>query len=322
VERDREAVTALSIGTKRISFDSESGERIARLLALMNGRRSIRELAAETDEDLDELVEIIGRMYAVAAVWNEADCQVPSGALVSNLDHLSQAFQLALGARIRGVRETFEDHPSRRLVVGYLFEYFHMVNDAASHISPAIAMAPTHRSRAILCELLADEYWHGELLRTGLHELGFSDDDIARSDPLAGSIAFINHLRGAAMTDVLHYAACVLATEAGSEAMGRDRQATLVGRFYESLGRDGVVPPEALRPFAEHDLVDCAHGHSSFAGEIIYEHDTLTGHQQESMRRAMFRHLQTYGERERQLVRFYAAPEGPPYFTADELPLS
>jgi hypothetical protein len=46
----------------------------------------------------------------------------------------------------------------------------------------------------------------------------------------------------------------------------------------------------------------------------------LTGRQQESMRRTMLMHLQTIGERERQLIRFYGTPEGPPFFTADELP--
>lgn len=322
VERDGDTVAALSIGTKRISFDGELRERVARLLALMNGRRTIRELAAETDEDLDELIEMIGRLYAVAAVWNHADCRVPSGALVCNLDHLAGAFQLALGTRIRSMRDALEKQRSRRLVVGYMFEYFHTVKDAVSHISPAVAMAPTHRSRMILSELLADEYWHVELLRTGLHKLGFSDEDIARSDPLAGTTAFINFLRGAAMTDLMDYAACNVAGESGGESIGRDRQAKIVESFYEFLGSDGIIPPEALKPFAEHELVDIVAGHNSFAGELIYEHDLLTGRQQDSMRRTMLRYLQTCGERERQLVHFYGAPEGPPYFVADELPPS
>src|SRR5262245_13881902 len=75
LEREGDAVTALSLGGKRISF-GESGERIARLLALMDGRRTIREIAAETDEELEELVEVVGQLYRVAAVWNDADCAV------------------------------------------------------------------------------------------------------------------------------------------------------------------------------------------------------------------------------------------------------
>ncbi|HEU4734913.1 MAG TPA: iron-containing redox enzyme family protein [Kofleriaceae bacterium] len=322
LERERDTVTALSIGTKRISFGGGSEDRITRLLGLMDGRRTIRELAAETDEDLDELVEILGRLYKVAAVWNHADCPVPSGALVSHLDHLCQAFQMELGARICSVREALESRRSRRLVVGYLFEAFHYVSGAAIHFSPAIAMAPTHRSRMILSEMLAEEYWHGELLRTGLRKLDFSDDDIARSDPLAGTLAIVNCLRGAAMTSMPEYAACVLATEAGSEALGgHERQAREVVGFWEFLGRDGVIPPEALKPFAEHDLVDVEHGHQSYAAEILCEYAMLTGQQQESARRTMLMYLQTVGERERQLVQFYGAPEGPPFFTADELPV-
>jgi hypothetical protein len=193
---------------------------------------------------------------------------------------------------------------------------------AAIHFSPAIATAPTHRSRMILSEMIGEEYWHGELLRTGLHKLDFSDEDIARADPLPGTLGIVNCLRGAAMTGLPEYAACVLATEAGSEALGgHERQARQMVEFYEFLGRDDVIPPEALKPFADHDLFDIEHGHQSYAAEIICEHELLTRQQQDAMRRTMLMYLQTVGERERQVVRFYGAPDGPPFFTADELPV-
>lgn len=321
VDHQEDGVAALSIGNKRASFDGELRERITRLVGLMNGRRTLRELASETDEDLDELIELVGQLYALGAVWNEADCSVPSGALVSHLDHLAQAFKQELSTRIRSVRDALEGQRSRRLVIGYLIEGFHVVSGAAIHISPGVAMAPTHRSRMILSDLLAEEYWHGELLRTGLLKLGLTDHDIERADPLAGTLAFINCLRGAAMTGVLEYAASFLAGEAGSQALGHDMEARNLSEFYEFLGRDGVIPPEALQPFADHDLVDVAHGHQSYAAELICERATVSGPEQSSMRRAMLMYLQTVGERERQLVRFYGPPEGPMFFTADELPL-
>lgn len=320
LEHDGDEVASVAIGNKRASFGGELRARMTQLLGLMDGRRTIRDLAAETDEDLDELVDLIGQLYALGAVWNEADCAVPSGAVVSHLDHLAQAFKQELGARIRSVPDALKEHRCRRLVVGYLVEAFHVVSGAAIHISPGVAMAPTHRSRMILSDLLAEEYWHGELLRTGLLKLGFSEQDIARADPLSGTLAFINCLRGAAMTGVLEYAASFLAGEAGSDALGQEAEAKQVASFYEFLGRDGVIPQEALQPFADHALVDVAHGHQTYATELICEREMVSGQDQSSMRRAMLMYLQTVGERERQLVRFYGAPDGPPFFTADELP--
>ena len=68
VERQGDVVASVSIGNKRASFGDDLRERMTRLIGLMDGRRTLRDLAAETDEDLDELIEIVGQLYALGAV--------------------------------------------------------------------------------------------------------------------------------------------------------------------------------------------------------------------------------------------------------------
>src|SRR5436190_16882064 len=90
---------------------------------------------------------------------------------------------------------------------------YHIVVRASLHIAPTINIAPNERLRMMLCEYLADEYWHGLWLKKGLNAAGLTDEEIERSDPLPCTLAAIDHLRVAASNDLLAYAACISTAE-------------------------------------------------------------------------------------------------------------
>jgi pyrroloquinoline quinone (PQQ) biosynthesis protein C len=317
---DQGVVRQIDLGGKIASLDLESGQRVTALLAQLDGTRTLDEAARALGWDLEDTVDAAQDLYLLAALHSVGETTVQAFAFFQHVSTLGRGVQARLGTGTSHagllLNQLMSGRPSRRLLLGYLVELYHIVTRAALHINPTINLAPDERVRAMLCEYLSDEFWHGQWQRQGLRAAGLTDEQIDRSDPLPGTLAALDRLRCVAGTDLLAYAACISTGEGSG-----DQEVDRVRHRYELFARSGVLPMEAIAPFRDHEIADCTAGHFSYCSEIFAEAPPLTHRHQDAIRRAMLSYLRCFEEQHRQIEDFYGSDEdGPAMFSGDWIP--
>jgi hypothetical protein len=234
-----------------------------------------------------------------------------------HLESVVDSSLVLLGQTIESVPTLLQKQPTRRLLLGYLFEQFHFVNFAMHHLAPAIVSAPSERLRFMYTEYLDDEYWHGQWLRLGLKAAGLSDQEIAQADPLPATMAMSSMMRWSGAVDPLTFAAIIFATEAGGPGSTPEQ----VRHAWDNLAGRGLLPAEALAPFRQHEIMDATSNHQGFAPEVFADVPPVSLIQQDSVRRGVLMFLRTFGQQHREMVEFYGPAEGPLYYRAEFSPM-
>jgi hypothetical protein len=311
LEREDERVSQITAEGAAVPFEDGDGTDIASVARTADGTRTIAEIAAASGLATERAQAVLSRLYELGVV------DVGDAELVAPLAFHRHIEQLGLRVDRRVRRESgllprLSEGPGRRLVLGYLVDKFHFVDSAASHLGAAVHHAPTDRTRMMLTEYLADEYWHGKWLRSGLRAAGLSDDEIERSAPLPATVGLINLLRWTAATDVLSYAACLAVWEHG----GPERAAGLRS-MWDRLLEHKLLPREALMPFRGHALADSELGHGSLWAEPFVDASPLGGPQRQVITRTVLSLLHAMAESHTAIVRYYGPSDGPAYFTLD-----
>lgn len=313
--RDGGVVRKIDLGGRIASLDADDGGRVTALLGQLDGARTLAEAASALGWDLDETVDAAQDLYHLAVLENAGGTAIQASCFFKHVSALGRGVQARIGEGTSHTAQFLADlmggRPTRRLLLGYFVEIYHIVIRAALHISPTINLAPTERLRMMLSQYLGEEYWHGLWLRQGLKAAGLSDEQIEQSDPLPATLAAIDRLVFTANTDILAYSACISTGEAiGDAEMERYRHK------FEMLARTGVLPEEAIGPFRDHELADCAAGHFSYCAEFFAEAPPIMRHHQDTIRRAMLSYLRCLEEQHRQIERFYGEDEdGPPVYS-------
>jgi pyrroloquinoline quinone (PQQ) biosynthesis protein C len=307
-------IRTIDLGGRIASLDVENGQRVTSLVALLDGARTLDEVSRQLGWDLDETVDAAQDLYRLAVLENVGDTPIEALTFFQHVSALGRGVQARIGEDSQGTGQVLarimSGRSSRRLVLGYLVEQFHVVVRAALHISPTINLAPNERLRMMLSEYLGEEYWHGLWLRQGLVAAGLTEEQIDRSDPLPATLAAVDRLQVAASTDILAYSACISTGEsAGESDLERAQQK------YELVARAGLLPEAAIKPFRDHDIADCVAGHFSYCAEFYAEAAPITRQRQDAIRRAMLSYLRCLEEQHLQIERFYGDDAGPPMYT-------
>jgi hypothetical protein len=310
--RENGRLTRLDLGGRVVRLDEADGERIDAFVGRLDGKRTLIAVAEALGWPVDETLDTAQELYLFAAVHHVGDAPVPALTFSHHLDQYVKAVQVRMRESVPSLLDALERAPSRRLLLGGLVETYHLVNAAASHISPAIARSPNTNLQMMFSEYLAGEYWHGLWLRQGLRAADISETDLDRCDPLPGTMAAINCLRWAASNDLLAYSACL----AAGELEGGARSAERVEHYFDALVKLNLVSEEVIRPFKLHTLEDCGADHHSYASEAFAISPPLTRAQQDQIRRTVLMLQRSVGEQQLQIVRYYGG-DGPPFFTVD-----
>jgi hypothetical protein len=300
----------IQLGWRTVSFPNDQRAAVANALALADGTRWVTKIATQCSLAPDSATRLFQELYDLAVVRDASDTCTDAFTFHRHLAHYQRRLFHRAASENPLVRQ-IATAPTRKLVLGHLLDRCHWVTSAASHISPAIAHAPSLRVQLLLSEFLAEEYWHGHWLLEGLKEAGLSEDDVANSAPFPATQAQINLLRWSATTDVLAYGTCLTVTE--RVAAERARQ---LHDFWESLGATRLVPPETIAPFREHSTIDAEHGHDAVGAEIFAEAAPIAKPRRAALYRTIWSMVANAKETNIQVVRYYA-DEARPFYGQD-----
>jgi pyrroloquinoline quinone (PQQ) biosynthesis protein C len=285
-------------------IDREDGVRLGRLLPHIDGRLTIRDLAARAG--ISELIttETVQTLYEIGAVSNAGHESIDA---LSFYRHVSQLGQMAVSTlHDTPLYRALAAGPSRRLLIGYLLEGYHFVDAAASHVAPAIVSATSRRVQMMASEYLAEEYGHGARLQSGLMAAGISAADFARARPLTSMAGIINALRWMARTDPLEYWACLSLSETEGESVAEQARAR-----WAAIAAFNLVPAETLQPYVEHDVLDSDEAHGALCAEPFAEAPPLTAQQQERITAGVLAYARAWLINADEVLEFYGSGDGP-----------
>lgn len=287
-----------------IPVDGERREKLTRLRAFFDGTHTIREIATACDWNRDDCARFIQELYEQAITRDVAARPVPPLSFYRHIVALGRQETVRALSESPLVECMLSGNLTKRLIVGYLVEEYHLVASASSHISAALTTAPTQRLRMMFSDYLSGEYWHCLLLERGLLAAGLGAEELAASDPLPGTLAVINLMRHSARTDLLAYSACLSVNEGGDA-----RAAVAFSKMYDLLGT--LVAPEVLAASREHAELDFEDQHETLGAEPFAEETILGGPRQDAIYRIVMAATRTQLEQHRQIAAFYGIPNGP-----------
>jgi hypothetical protein len=302
VEFKRDGVALLEIETvvQSTTIDAPDDQlRSGRLLSCLDGDTTIAVAARRADVGTDAASAILQTLFELGALEDVARRPVPATAFYL---HVVARGKVWFHEATRGVLESAR--LTGPLLFGKLVENYHYVDSAVSHVSTAIAQAPTQRLRLLLGEFLADEYWHGLSLREGLKRAGLSESTLDEAEPLPTTAAVINLLRVVAQTHFLGYAACggVSESPTGCEGLAMVNE----GNWNELYARN-LLPDAVLAPFREHEALDAMADHGALFIEPFIERGPLASEECREIEATVRRMCLAWGEAHRGIVRFYGA---------------
>jgi len=255
--------TLMSIDTPWHTLSIAPSERgtVSKLLAALDGRRSLAQVARDQRLHLERVVGHATQLYR-AGVAQLAHA-VPVDARLFHdhtlasmrLRHVQQTDAIGLIERILATR-------SKRLLLGYLVESYHLVHAAASHMAGAVLSTSEPGHRMKFSRYLSEEHAHGEWLAGGLKQAGVSSSRLLQSAPLFSTLAVINFLRWTALSDPLVYGLCIGLSEAPSEGSGVRHG---IVDFWRRIDALKLVPSKALVPFRDHQLEDLDAAHDALS---------------------------------------------------------
>jgi|GEM_PF-3356809 len=294
-----------------MTIDSESAEQAWRVIHLLDGKRTLADIAKETRLDLALVSSVAQDLYHRAVLVQTSGLEVDALTYYEHLRSLAGIAQQRWGPSSM-LRRFWTGPVSRRLAVGYLLENYHFAAAASSHQSAAVASQPTERLKTILSEHLSFEYWHHAWLKRGLLAAGLTEADLEQASPLISMQALINHLRWLGMADPLSYSACIGVGEGDPTALAT------VGKFWERFTEHGVLPVEAFGPFRDHDIGDCSDDHDQFGREPFADAGPLTAADQARIRRRLITFCRLTMAYHRELLDFYGPEQGPTVFSVED----
>jgi hypothetical protein len=301
------ALSEIETAVQTTAIDAHDDQlRSGRLVSCLDGATSIAEAARRANAGRDSAGAILQTLFELGVLEDVAERPVPAA---SYYLHVVARGKVWLHEATRGILEP--EKLTGPLLFGKLIETFHYVESAASHVSAAIAHAPTQRLRLLLAEFLADEYWHGLSLRAGLKEAGLSDLILEEAEPLPTTAAVVNLLRVVAQTHFLGYAACGGVSESPT---GFEGLANVEADAWRQLGARSLLPDAVLAPFRDHDVLDAAADHGSIFIEPFLERGMLEPRECREVEVTVRRLCLTWGEAYRGIARFYGTqPELLPF---------
>jgi hypothetical protein len=291
-----------------IPLEGERREHLEKIRAFLDGTHTISEITTQCGLNREICSKFIQELYELALVGDAAARPAPPLSFYHHAVTLGRRETLRQLGRSPMAEHMLRGTLTKRLVVGYLTEEYHLVSSAASHISPVIATAPTEHLRMMFSDYLSGEYWHCQLLKRGLLAAGLTEEEVAVSDPLPGTLAAINLLRNSARTDLLAYSVVLSINEGGDV-----QAATAFSQMYDLIGQ--FVSPEVLAPSREHAELDFEDQHESLGAEAFIDEVAISSQRQDAIYRTVMATARTQMEQHRQMAAFYGAPEGPLAFS-------
>jgi hypothetical protein len=291
------------------SFEEEDARRLGKLWPLIDGTRTIAQLAERFPGEGTQTRDLLLSLYEHGLLLNAGGTAVPA---LSFHDHATSVGRMWLSQLVSksGLAQVlWGPGMTRRLMIGWLLDRYHYISGAASHVSRAIAHVSSERLTMMLSEHLSEEYWHGTWMASGLRAVGITEEELQRSLPLPATLGAMNFLRWIAETDTLGYFLTLGVREAHAAERAEQQR-----ERWKVWDQAKLLPMEAYAPFRDHDAVDLEAGHSSISAEPFVGMPPLAQAQQESLFRTLKSFAAATAESAAGVLRYYTDEKNPMLF--------
>jgi hypothetical protein len=145
------------------------------------------------------------------------------------------------------------------VLYGTAIENYHFLFRESWFDAPVLPYPYSRSARVLVNEFYAEEIGHDELILRSLEHLGISRDDLARTMPLATTVALCNALSYWARYDPLFFLTTIGTLE------GKDID---TDSYLEACER-AALPPEFVRPLRAHSEINLRGGHGNLTRAIF-----------------------------------------------------
>lgn len=248
-----------------IQLEDVSTEALLRVLALLDGRRTVSAIVDETGLD-SELVSSI--VEALSGVGWVVDFNAKS-----NEDLSPENFAVICRRLFPIWKSKLFGHPLWELLrtgqasasqfAGWLFEQYHFIDGVNDRLALVVAECTDLRIRPIFARHFTEEYNHSHFFLKSLRALGYDTALTQATRPLPSTLAVLNHMRHCARQGPLEYAVC----SGFLESTGADRQKGM--GFFDMLEKNYAPDkPGVIKPMVDHLRLDEAYGHNELMESV------------------------------------------------------
>lgn len=253
-----------------LSTNADSLEIILRLKSLLDGRRSIAEIAALREITIDEVIGVVEQFEHMGLLRAAPEEQ----SYISGQEYIERVESTAImWARQIGYHRLFgklsKGLSTREVALGLLIESYHYVRSASRHISTAISHATDESAARILSKYLSDEHEHDLLFERGLEYAGIPRATLRSSHPTVGTMSLINMLCEIGRRSSLAYLSCTSLFEA------RSTDAEQAEAEFREICSSYDIPELTADLFIRHFRADLSAGHSSLLRQYISKDDRI-----------------------------------------------
>lgn len=257
----------VSSGEMVYRFAGEVADALRRGRSYLDGSSTLSEAAASADVDIEQLSAGLAVLAAESwAVDNNAVYAAPTG----------QKFFAAYCAICEFWKKDIFAHPfwrllatgnaSRKLVLGWLVEFYHYIDSSNEHMAASVAMCRDDDVIQLeLAKHYSEEYNHNEMFFEGLVEAGLDRHELLTAPPLPSTRALINYITETALSDTLSYAAMHGIFQVASTS----KEWSQIDTFYELLLSHYAFGAPILKSFRDHAALDAELGHDEIVFELI-----------------------------------------------------
>jgi pyrroloquinoline quinone (PQQ) biosynthesis protein C len=261
----------LSLSDREVKLSKRAFDIYDKLADCLRTRRTLEHTAKVLGVDPETCAQYQERFAAAGLFYRAADLP----ATVTGKE-LYARFEKALDAWLA---EAFS-HPfwermlsgrgSVRLFAGWLFELFHYTKNANRHMPLSCAYTQNKPIKTLRAKHYVEEWNHYHYFAKSLTALGYTRDEVARSEPLSMTLEMSNFMRQAAREDILAYSICSAVLEG-----------TTVGEqnydgYYQKCVQLYGMPREVITPIYDHLDLDKKYDHSNLFSDILSEAGELT----------------------------------------------
>ena len=296
-------------------FDGADAAHLGRILPLLDGARTLEDIALDSGFDLEMIRSMVEPLYCEALLAERTDVSLPALLVYEHARNCGLLWHALSSWRDPLPKLIATGRIDAALVLGLLIEEWHYVSSNPIHASTAVLKARAPRLRRLWAEFAAEEYEHGAWLESGLARV-LTAEQLRWCRPLPGTAALCNQMRAVAESNQLGYAACLALCEQSNDSASADLQS----EYYASLKALHVLADEVFEPYERHTLTDIQAGHLAFTRIPFEQHGALTLVERLDLLGHVWDHVRAYEYFYRNIYEFYGSAGARLYAAPGTLP--
>jgi len=283
-----------------VTYPEDGREELQTLLRRLSAGGStledLRALAPRLCDELPSMLEEFDRLGLLTETAFPAPVSVITGAqLYREIFRLTERLKGRL-AKSGFYAAMVDGTATRRQLIGYVLEYYHVVSLAPGLIAPALASAESRKTRDALQAFLGSELHHDRMIEASLRAVGIGLDTLDFLQPLPTTFAICASLGVFAKQHPLSFKANLFLFEQTDE------------RFNEAFCahcRVLELPEGFIEPILRHAGINDAAHHDVVSAKLLAEVPCVSAEEQTIVKKNTAILLESLLQQENEILSYY-----------------